>query len=116
MTDQTDSTEAPAAPQIPTLEDMQQWTWVMGRAQQMMMEHLASQMGEAAKAAPGPEKAAQAFTQWPGMNLFGDPAKLMEAQAQMWAEGLNIWQRALGKAAGDAAAEEKSELAEKADK
>ena len=23
----------------PTLEDMQHWTWVMGRAQQMMLEH-----------------------------------------------------------------------------
>src|SRR3546814_20022155 len=26
-------------PPIPSLEDMQHWTWVMGRAQQMMLEH-----------------------------------------------------------------------------
>jgi polyhydroxyalkanoate synthase subunit PhaC len=118
MADQdTDAPEAPATPPVPTLEDMQQWTWVMGRAQQMMMEHLAAQMGEAAKTAPDPEKAAQAFAQWPGMSLFGDPAKLMEAQAQMWAEGLDIWQRALGKATGAAeAGEAKSALAEKADR
>ena len=112
----TDTQETPATPPIPTLEDMQHWTFVMGRAQQMMMEHLAAQMGEAAKAAPSPEQAQQAFAQWPGMQLFGDPAKLMETQSQMWAQGLDIWQRALGQATGGAAAEEKSALAEKADK
>ena len=48
------------------------------------------------------------------MSMFGDPAKLMEAQAQMWTEGLDIWQRALG--GGGAPAGEKSALAEKADK
>jgi polyhydroxyalkanoate synthase subunit PhaC len=31
---------------VPTLEELQHWTWVMGRAQQMMMEHLAGQWGE----------------------------------------------------------------------
>ena len=43
----------PAAAPFPTpsLEDIQHWTWVMGRAQQMMMEHLAAQMGEAAETA-----------------------------------------------------------------
>ncbi|MFX8832967.1 hypothetical protein ABTM77_20925, partial [Acinetobacter baumannii] len=29
---------APAIPPLPSLEDMQHWTWVMGRAQQMAME------------------------------------------------------------------------------
>ena len=55
MADQTDTegAEAPATPPIPTLEDMQHWTWVMGRAQQMMMEHLAAQMGEAAERGAG---------------------------------------------------------------
>jgi polyhydroxyalkanoate synthase len=32
MADETDSGA------IPTLEDWQHWTWVMGRAQQMLME------------------------------------------------------------------------------
>ena len=117
--DTTDAPDAPATPRPPSLEDLQHWTWVMGRAQQMMMEHLARQMGEAAEKAAdatAPEKAAQAAAQWPAMNLFGDPAKLMEAQAQMWAEGLGIWQRALAGAAGEKAAEEKSALAEKADR
>ena len=40
----------PPAPPFPTpsLEDLQHWTWVMGRAQQLMLEHMARQFGEAA--------------------------------------------------------------------
>jgi len=118
--DSTDTADAPAAPPFPTpsLEDLQHWTWVMGRAQQMMMEHLAEQMGETAEKAAdasAPEKAQAAASSWPGMNMFGDPAKLMEAQAQMWAEGLNLWQRALG-GAGAAGSEAPSALQERADK
>ncbi len=83
----------------------------MGRAQQMMMEHLARADGRGG--GDGGEGGREApRSRWPGMNLFGDPAKLMEAQARMWSEGLDIWQRALG--GGPAA--EKSALAEKADK
>jgi polyhydroxyalkanoate synthase len=116
--DTRDADAPAAAPPFPTpsLEDLQHWTWVMGRAQQMMMEHLAAQMGEAAgKAAEAaaPERAEQAAAMWPGLSLFGDPAKLMETQARMWTEGLDIWQRALS---GGAADGEKSALAEKADK
>ena len=54
-----------------------------------------------------------AASAWPGMNLFGDPAKLMEAQAQLWTEGLDIWQRALG---GKAAGRREAALDERADK
>src|SRR5436309_14068294 len=95
----TNASEAPAAPAPPTpsLEDMQHWTWVMGRAQQLMMEHLAGQVGEAVKAAPDPEAAVEkAASSWPGMNLFADPARIMQMQADLWSEGLSIWQRALG--------------------
>ncbi|HEV2866988.1 MAG TPA: class I poly(R)-hydroxyalkanoic acid synthase [Allosphingosinicella sp.] len=93
---------------VPTLEELQHWTWVMGRAQQMMMEHLASQVGEAAATAPAdPAKFASAF---PMMNWFADPAKLAQQQVELWTEGMNIWQRALGQPAP------RSELEEKADK
>jgi len=116
-----DTPDAPTFP-TPSLEDLQHWTWVMGRAQQMMMEHLAQQMGEATeKAAEASAAATEAdrpaqTVAWPGMTLFGDPAKLMEAQAQMWTQGLSIWQRALAGAGGEAAsAEEKSALAARAD-
>ena len=90
MAEPSDTTETPpsAAPfQAPSLEDLQHWTFVMGRAQQMMMEHLAQQMGEAAEKAAGAAEPAQAeriAQTWPGMNMFGDPAKLMEQQAQLW--------------------------------
>ncbi|HMG46602.1 MAG TPA: class I poly(R)-hydroxyalkanoic acid synthase [Allosphingosinicella sp.] len=105
----TKDADAPAVPPFPTpsLEDMQHWTWVMGRAQQLMMEHLSQQMGAAAARAPDPEKVAAA---WPGMTMFGDPAKIMQMQADLWTEGLSIWQRTLG------LPQESAALAEKADK
>jgi polyhydroxyalkanoate synthase len=105
----TKDADAPAVPPFPapSLEDMQHWTWVMGRAQQLMMEHLSQQMGAAAAQAPDPEKVAAS---WPAMTMFGDPAKIMQMQADMWAEGLSIWQRALG------VPHDRTALAEKADK
>ncbi|HEY0013952.1 MAG TPA: class I poly(R)-hydroxyalkanoic acid synthase, partial [Allosphingosinicella sp.] len=95
MADRTDTPAAPTMPPMPTLEEMQHWTHVMGRAQQMMMEHLASQAGESANAltAAQPPKF-DAPLPWAG--LFPDPAKIAEAQVSMWTEGLAIWQRALG--------------------
>ena len=39
MTDETNT----QTPPFLTLEDWQHWTWVMGRAQQMMMEYWAEQ-------------------------------------------------------------------------
>jgi polyhydroxyalkanoate synthase len=118
MADDTDTAPPAAAPfPTPSLEDLQHWTWVMGRAQQMMMEHLAAQMGEAAEkaAAAAPAAAEGGVVQWPGMNLFGDPAKLMETQAAMWAEGLNIWQRALAGVSAPREAADTSALAARAD-
>jgi polyhydroxyalkanoate synthase len=97
------------APALPTLEDMQHWTYVMGRAQQLMMEHLANQASEAGEkivaAEPKPTLAA-----WPGAAFFADPSKLAQAQMDMWTQGLAIWQRALG------GQPDKSELTQKADK
>jgi polyhydroxyalkanoate synthase len=88
---------------------MQHWTYVMGRAQQMMMEHVAKQMGEAGQKLATAEPKLPIGT-WPGAALFADPAKLAQAQMDMWTEGLSIWQRALG------GTSHKSELEEKADK
>jgi polyhydroxyalkanoate synthase len=96
-------TKAPEAPALPTLEEMQQWTWVMGRAQQMMLEHVAKAMGEAKVAEP---KAPQL----PWLNMFADPARIAQQQTDLWTQGLAIWQRALG---GEAP---RTELTEKADK
>jgi polyhydroxyalkanoate synthase len=88
MADQ--DTRAPETPPLPSLEEMQHWTWVMGRAQQMMLEHVSRAVGEAAPPDP------KAWQQLPWMNLFGDPAKLARQQVDLWTEGVNIWQRALG--------------------
>jgi polyhydroxyalkanoate synthase subunit PhaC len=99
------SAQAGSAPPLLTLEEMQHWTWVMGRAQQLMMEHVARQLGEAKP----PEPQALAM-QLPWMNMFPDPAKIAEQQVALWTEGMSLWQRALGFDAG------KSELAEKADR
>lgn len=91
----------------PTLEDLQHWTWVMGRAQQLMMEHVALQMAEApAKVAAGEPKAALAPWGSPalsGFPAFGDASKLVEAQTELWTQGLSIWQRALGLDQGESA-------------
>lgn len=80
---------------VPTLEDMQRWTWVMGRAQQLMMEHFAQQIVDA------PEKVAAAETKmtsgsWSILSGFADPANFGQAQLDLWNQGLSIWQRALG--------------------
>jgi len=85
---------APVMPPLPTLEEMQHWTAVMGRAQQMMMEHLAGRIGEAGSTLAASAPKAGAPLPWAG--LFPDPAKIAEAQVGMWTEGLAIWQRALG--------------------
>ncbi len=101
MTDTIDT------PSIPTLEEMQHWTWVMGRAQQMMMEHIAKSVGEMPKTEAS---ALSAAAHWPMMNMFPDPARLARQQMEMWSEGLAIWQRALGSHSGE------PELEAKADK
>jgi polyhydroxyalkanoate synthase len=106
MADQ--DTQKLTTPSLPSLQDLQHWTWVMGRAQQMMMEHVARQAGEAAKTAPA--SPAQVAAQWPGMNMLPDPGKIAQAQVDMWTQGLSIWQRALS------GQSHKTELTEKADK
>jgi polyhydroxyalkanoate synthase len=92
MADQ--DTKAPEAPPLPTLEEMQQWTGVMGRAQQMMLEHVAKAMGEAQSAIA--TSAEPKAPQLPWLNMFADPAKIAQQQTDLWTQGLSIWQRALG--------------------
>ncbi|MEO7564651.1 MAG: class I poly(R)-hydroxyalkanoic acid synthase [Sphingomicrobium sp.] len=92
----TDETKADtAASPIPTLEDWQHWTYVMGRAQQMMMEYWADQ-GAAGSEAP----AAFGFGAAPGASAndqsANDPMALMAAGAQAWAKGLETWGKMLG--------------------
>jgi len=103
-----EDTKAPEAPPLPTLEEMQQWTWVMGRAQQMMLEHVAKAMGEA-QSTLGTSAESRA-PQLPWLNMFADPARIAQQQTDLWTQGLAIWQRALGVDGP------RTELQEKADK
>jgi len=59
----------------PSLEDMQHWTWVMGRAQQMMLE---AGLGAGVPVIPG----------------FNDPATLARV-GDFWSDSLKLWQRFL---------------------
>ncbi|MES3153546.1 PHA/PHB synthase family protein [Sphingomonas faeni] len=73
--------DTPPDASTPTLPELQHWTWVMGRAQQMMMEQ-----GLAAMQAK-PEGI-------PAIPGFTDPATLERAR-DFWAESLTLWQRFL---------------------
>ena len=84
-----------APPPLPTLEDMQHWTWVIGRAQQMMLESGMDLMTLAAAAPPAP-----------GVPALPDASGLARVQADFWSDSLKLWQRFLdpAKAAPDTAA------------
>jgi len=68
-------------PHLPSLEDLQHWTWVLGRAQQLMLEH-GFDLAERLPAAPP----------------FGpmiDPTAAVRATAGFWADTMQLWQRFL---------------------
>ncbi|MES2444775.1 MAG: class I poly(R)-hydroxyalkanoic acid synthase [Pseudomonadota bacterium] len=68
------------APALPSLEELQHWTWVMGRAQQMMLE---SGLSTAA------ERSDAGLPVIPGLN---DPATIRRAEA-FWTDSIGLWQR-----------------------
>ena len=72
-------TETTEQPELPSLQDMQHWTWVFGKAQQMLLEHAL-----AAGSAPTPALPA----------LF-DPGAMLSANAKFWDDSLAMWQRFL---------------------
>ena len=71
-------------PPFPSLEDWQHWTWVMGRAQQMLMETWADSLK---KDEPLPGIAPAAAV---------DPMAWMTAGAEAWSKGLEAWGQMLG--------------------
>ena len=75
-----------ATPAFPSLEEMQHWTWVIGKAQQMMIEHGLKQTGQpipAASAAPG------------SFPSFGGVPNLAKATVDFWTDSVALWQRFL---------------------
>jgi len=80
---------------IPTLEDWQHWTYVMGRAQQMLMEAWASGLKEG-ESCPSAPPAWGAFPPAFGWSPTADPAAMMTAGAEAWAKGLETWGKMIG--------------------
>ncbi|MFN3820036.1 PHA/PHB synthase family protein [Blastomonas sp.] len=81
-------------PALPTLEEMQHWTWVVGRAQQMMLEHAATmaQQTPDMSAFTDPQALQARLPAWMGSM----PQAMLDAQADMWREGLTLWQGFIG--------------------
>ena len=78
MADTTSPQPAPLP--IPTLEDMQHWTWVMGRAQQMVLE-----------------AGLQTIEDQPALPIipgFTDP-RTIERARDFWLDSMKLWQRFL---------------------
>lgn len=70
-----------ATPTMPSLEELQHWTWVLGRAQQLMLEH-GLDLVEHAPAAPP-------------FGAMLDPTAALRASAGFWADTMQLWQRFL---------------------
>ena len=71
-------------PGMPSLEELQHWTWIIGRAQQMMLEAVSRSEGEDAGARP---------------SFFVDPVRAAEVQNAFWSDGIRLWQRFLAPSA-----------------
>ncbi len=87
---------------IPTLEDWQHWTWVMGRAQQMLMESWADGM-KTGQPWPQTTPAWGAFPPafgWGPQAGSPQPAadlnSMFTAGAQAWGQGLEAWGKMIG--------------------
>ncbi len=74
---------------LPGLDEMQHWTLVMGRAQQMLMEAWADNLAKGSA--------------MPGLGLGtppanADPMAWMSAGAEAWSKGLEAWSQMIGQA------------------
>jgi polyhydroxyalkanoate synthase subunit PhaC len=70
-----------------SLEEMQHWTGVIGRAQQMILEHTTDAVLSASEQSAEPPALAPM--------LFGDPVKIAQAQTDFWKDSLAMWQHFL---------------------
>ncbi|WP_106640759.1 PHA/PHB synthase family protein [Allosphingosinicella vermicomposti] len=95
-------------PPTPSPEDIQQWTQLMARGQEMMLDFAARQVGQMQEHVglfPGLEAL------WPDAGALADPAKLAKAQVALWTEGLTLWEKMLS---GSSA--ERQRIEERADR
>lgn len=93
MASQTDT----PAPTMPSLEDMQRWTWVIGRAQQLMLEHGVDMAMKAGETPPPSSQPA-----FPGLM---ETTALTKAATDFWSDSMSLWQRFLTPGAQPAAEE-----------
>ena len=77
--------DTPKTP-VPDLADMQHWTWVLGRAQQMMLEAGIETVEKLPKVAT---------PAMPMLPVAFDPAQMMQASADFWTDTMKLWQRFL---------------------
>ena len=84
--DQTARTHAASDPGAPDLAELQHWTWVMGRAQQMMMEQGLGLMAAGGAMPEAPQSA------------LVTPALVRQTQ-DYWRDNLALWQRFVDPAA-----------------
>ena len=75
---------------IPSPEDLQHWSLMMGRAQQMIMEAWADNLGKAS-ALPG-------FGLPVSPKTPADPMQWMSAGAEAWSKGIEAWSQMIGQA------------------
>jgi polyhydroxyalkanoate synthase len=83
-----------------SLEDLQHWTWVMGRAQQMIMEFWAAQSARGSGHAP---QLQGVFDEWMKNALPEPIAQIAEAQQRMWNDSIGLWRRLIDTDAADSA-------------
>jgi polyhydroxyalkanoate synthase len=84
----------------PTLEDIQHWTGVMGRAQQLILEYVSKQSLQMPAATA---KLPDFSTLWTNPQAVSfDTDKLADAQADFWKDSLTLWQRFLDPSTGPA--------------
>lgn len=94
---------------MPSLDDMQHWTGVIGRAQQMMLDYMSHQIQRAGE--EGAEQLSQGVPasppqmpdMFPGFPVMTfDPARLAEAQSDFWSQSVKLWTRFFTGGAADA--------------
>ncbi len=93
MSDQAEIVD-PTGFVAPTLEELQHWTGVVGRAQQLILEYAAAQATKF-DAAPAMPDLSRFMTMQPPSTLGFDTDALIAAQSDFWKGSLSLWQRML---------------------
>jgi polyhydroxyalkanoate synthase len=91
----------------PALDEMQHWTGVIGRAQQLMLEYAATQATKMPAAPFSLPDFSGLLTAPNPLDVRIDATKVAAAQADFWTDSLTLWQRFLNPAESAPVAPEK---------